>query len=385
MYRPCDATQSGLPVHALSYAQPVVATTHPLNSICPYYTMFPLHFPVAALRRAEPQQWVMDPFCGRGTTNLAARLRGANTVGLDSNPVAVALAAAKLTSVEPQQVMNEARELIAQPAGVVPEGEFWARCFHEATLREICSLRDGLMKGGDTPERVFLRAIVLGALHGPLTKSKPSYLSNQAPRTFAPKPRYAARYWSERSLAAPEVDTIEVLAPRIERYLSRPAPEIMSVVRLADSREVASFDDLPGIDWFVTSPPYYGMKTYLQDQWLRLWFLGGPAEVDYTHPASQLGHSSAGEFAAGLRTVWKNLHSVANPGARLILRFGGINDRSADPVEIVKESLRGSGWTVKTLRRAPHIDNGRRQVNQFGPGRKDPRQEYDVYCRPETG
>ena len=44
-----------------------------LNGICPYFTMFPLDFPLGILgRRAKPDDRVLDPFCGRGTTNFAA-------------------------------------------------------------------------------------------------------------------------------------------------------------------------------------------------------------------------------------------------------------------------------------------------------------------------
>ena len=32
----------------------------------------------------------------------------------------------------------------------------------------------------------------------------------------------------------------------------------------------------------VTSPPYYGLRTYVSDQWLRNWFLGGADRVDYS-------------------------------------------------------------------------------------------------------
>lgn len=46
-----------------------------LNAVCPYFTMFPLDFPYQHLLDAQPGEWVLDPFCGRGTTNYAARLR----------------------------------------------------------------------------------------------------------------------------------------------------------------------------------------------------------------------------------------------------------------------------------------------------------------------
>src|SRR5687768_1933571 len=40
---------------------------HRLNALCPYFTMFPLDFPLRALGRAKPGDRVLDPFCGRGT------------------------------------------------------------------------------------------------------------------------------------------------------------------------------------------------------------------------------------------------------------------------------------------------------------------------------
>ena len=64
-----------------------------LNAICPYFTMFPLGFPLRILReRAARADWVLDPFCGRGTTNYAARVLGLPSLGVDSSPVAVAIA-----------------------------------------------------------------------------------------------------------------------------------------------------------------------------------------------------------------------------------------------------------------------------------------------------
>src|SRR6516164_10379276 len=70
-----------------------------LNGLCPYYTMFPLSFPFDVLASSKAGGWVLDPFCGRGTTILAARLRGLPSVGVDSNPVAGAIAGAKLPQV----------------------------------------------------------------------------------------------------------------------------------------------------------------------------------------------------------------------------------------------------------------------------------------------
>lgn len=85
---------------------------------------------------------VLDPFCGRGTTNFAARLLGQDTVGIDCNEVAVAATAAKLVTVRPEEVVEEARHILAsdRPSDV-PTGEFWEHAYHTTVLESLCRLR----------------------------------------------------------------------------------------------------------------------------------------------------------------------------------------------------------------------------------------------------
>jgi DNA modification methylase len=133
-------------------------------------------------------------------------------------------------------------------------------------------------------------------------------------------------------------------------------------------------------DWVITSPPYYGMRTYIQDQWLRNWFVGGSSTVDYT-AQGQLSHMSPHAFSLDLANVWDNVAEVCKPGARLVIRFGGIRDRNLDPLEIVKHSLLCSGWRVLTVRHAGSADAGKRQADAFLTHRYEPMAEYDIWAR----
>jgi hypothetical protein len=123
------------------------------------------------------------------------------------------------------------------------------------------------------------------------------------------------------------------------------------------------------------------MRTYLQDQWLRLWFLGGPSEVDYSSRAVDFEHSSPQRFSDQLRTVWQNTATMCASGARLVCRFGGIHDRKYDCMEIAKDSFVDSGWQLTTIKTAGNATNGRRQACQFGEVQRYPREEYDFYAR----
>src|SRR5215472_3254573 len=105
--------------------------TH-LNGICPYFTMFPLEFPLKILKsRARSTHRVLDPFSGRGTTNFAARLLGLSSMGVDSSPVAAAITACKLVHTTPDAIATEAHAILDRDDAVpAPVGEFWRRAYH---------------------------------------------------------------------------------------------------------------------------------------------------------------------------------------------------------------------------------------------------------------
>ena len=355
-----------------------------LNAICPYFTMFPLEFPMGILSRAiGTRAKVMDPFCGRGTTNMAARLLGLPSLGIDSHPLAVATTRAKLVSTHPRAISEVLEEILDGPdaTGNIPTGEFWESAYEESTLIAICRIRNALLGDCSSSARIALRAVMLGALHGPLAKQSPSYLSNQSPRTYAPKPRYAVSYWRKHDLHPRKVDVREVVTRRAARYYSMALPKVSSQVLLGDSRDERIFRTKISerdIDWVVTSPPYYGLRTYRPDQWLRLWFLGGPDTVDYSQQ-DQITHESPEIFVYQLSNVWKNCSSVSKHGARMVIRFGQIADRSADPIELLYQSLSGTGWRIQTRCDAGSASLGKRQADHFGVNSIAQR-EFDIWA-----
>jgi hypothetical protein len=134
----------------------------------------------------------------------------------------------------------------------------------------------------------------------------------------------------------------------------------------------------------VTSPPYFGMRTYVPDQWLRNWFLGGPPTTTYRQP-NQLSHGSAADFAEQLAAVFTNVARACKPGARMMIRFGGIHDRKARPRDIMLDALHGvrSKLRILTVRSAGLSSRGKRQADQFQRALKAPIEELDFYVRLE--
>jgi len=184
----------------------------------------------------------------------------------------------------------------------------------------------------------------------------------------------------------PEVDVLDLVRRKAASYFSNLPSRVDGSVVCGDSASarLSSLVDRPA-GWVVTSPPYYGMRTYLPDQWLRYWFLGGPARVSY-QPEGQLEHTSPERFAEQLGAIWKNVAKACADGARLIVRFGGIHDRNQDPRDILWEAFRlaDCGWRITNVRSAGLASRGKRQAEQFLGAMRAPVAEFDVHSRLDT-
>jgi hypothetical protein len=327
---------------------------------------------------------VYDPFCGRGTTIYAARKLGLRSYGLDTSPIAAAIAQAKLASAELENITTLAKKLVARTPKNVPDSPFFRRAFSKNTLLQVCSLREGLLNEKQvTDESAILRAAALGCLHGPLPigEGTPSYFSNQMPRTFASKPEYSVRYWRDHNMFPPNASVIDVLTKKLKRItdLNADSPSHIHNIKCLDARKATSFGRIQGPIVTVTSPPYYGMRTYVQDQWLRMWFLGGSNEINYENH-NQLCHGGHERFIKDLARVWGNIAKRAQIEAHLYVRFGSIPSAKSDPRMILKASLEEAGyWKLVSVRNAQTSHSGKRQADYMG-SESDPAIEFDFHA-----
>jgi hypothetical protein len=309
-------------------------------------------------------------------------------VGIDSNPIAAAIAAAKLTDTTPEKIIALASTILdnARPPRDIPTGEFWRMCFHPETLHDICVVRERLLRSCHTDEEIALRALMLGILHGPKHKSVPTYLSNQMPRTYATKPGAALRFWKKRRLARPPaVIVLDAIKRRARHTFRSTPPAVGGAIHLGDARRAHQL--LPTsrkFSWVITSPPYFGMRTYRPDQWLRNWFLGAQPGVDYAQQGQLAHHVEA--FGDELASVWRSVARRCVPGARLIVRFGYLPSIPIDARELLRSSLAKAhaGWKLKRWVDAGSSSNGKRQSEQFGRCTGDAACEVDTYARLEV-
>ena len=63
----------------------------------------------------------------------------------------------------------------------------------------------------------------------------------------------------------------------------------------------------------------------------------------------------------------------------MVIRFGGIPDRHANPLDLIKNSLSNSGWRITTIKEAGPATAGKRQADTFLPTKTTSLGEYDVW------
>lgn len=269
---------------SLPWADVSTRWEHPWHSMCSYLASFP-----AALARAfilmlsEEGDLVLDPFSGRGTTMLEARLTDRFPLASDLNPIAVALTRAKNTTVTLDEVMDRINELEARfdlalytPEALVQEDEI-SLIYHPHTLARLCYLRRCLDQSA--PVDVFLTGVVLGVMHGKARKDGSSaYLSISMPNTFSMSPDYVRRYVETKLLQRVDRDVFQILRDKVKRlFRVGSVSKNVGRVALADAKDLNStpeFADYRGkVNLIVTSPPYLNIVNYALQNWIRMWFL----------------------------------------------------------------------------------------------------------------
>jgi site-specific DNA-methyltransferase (adenine-specific) len=307
------------------------SANHPLHSMCSYLGTYPPHVPRCLLANWIPAGgFIVDPFCGAGTTLLEASFSGRPSLGIDMNPLAVAISTAKIQSVTIEDALHRLTEIANEFEPVsdlrsVPEQV--GLIFHERTIRQLCYLREVLQ---ESPEDVFLRGALLGILHGKRRRDGTStYLSIDMPNTFSMSPEYVRKYVAQHHLTYKPVDVFSKLRERVRWLLRKGSVESLceSSVIYGDATQISRIvrsQNVNSIGGIITSPPYLGVLKYGAFNWIRLWFLGlDPAAVDARLDTTD----SLDRYLSFMLTFLLSSGEVLTNGAPLILVIGDVVER----------------------------------------------------------
>ena len=307
-----------------------------------------------------------------------------NAVASDTNGVTYCLTHAKVDAPVLGSVLLRIRQLRDKYDGraVAAEQKHYSEFLRWVYTRDVflrlLYLRRNLRWRNSRVDRM-IAALALGALHGEMDKSI-SYLSNQMPRTISTKPDYSVRYWKSRGLKPPERDVFYLFENRARFRYSSPRPSGDSHVFHSDMRELPSKLERKGISLrcSVTSPPYFDVTSFEEDQWLRLWFLGGTSSPSSGLISSDDRHALEGKYWSFIADMWRTLGALIGPNGDVVLRMGS---RRINPSALRRGVV---GCAQFSYRKTELVEFSLseiwgRQTNSFRPGTKGCVMEVDMH------
>lgn len=257
---------------------------HSMHTMSSYHGMFPAKLAHYFIQRySQPGDLVLDPFSGRGTTTLQARVEDRRTLSNDLNPLAFVLSRAKAAPPTWLSVNSLLDRL---------ERQYWRRSqpevdvsddirmlFDKDTLRQLVFLRSYLFRRPMSQwsrEEFMVAGATSGILHGSHRSDGSSrYLSISMPNTFSMSPAYVRKYIKENGLRQPPQDVFECLRDKLARLYLDDIPGRPGQVAKRDATGLLASQTIAAgsVDLILTSPPYLKVVNYGTSNWIRLWWL----------------------------------------------------------------------------------------------------------------
>jgi len=255
------------------------------HSMCSYLGAFPPPLANYFIKYfTKKGDTVFDPFSGRGTTALEARILNRKSIATDLNPIALALSRAKNNSLTKEEIFKRIEELEKKYDSSLYQQEAKAQpeevhlIFHPRTLAQLCYLRRKILKS-ENPIDQYLVGISLGILHGGERANGTSgYASIDMPNTFSMSPEYVRKFVQTNNLNRIFHDVFNLLREKTERlYKKHFGLKQSGIVVKADAKKLSEVEELnqfqKKVNLILTSPPYLGIVNYAKQNWIRSWFL----------------------------------------------------------------------------------------------------------------
>ena len=220
--------------------------------------------------------YILDPFCGSGTTLVESAHDHICATGTDINPFAVFIANAKIDALNVSALeINKAKEILLKNYSFVkgsiildgsdPRIEYLMNWFPQEILIDIEALRISALQLGDATTNIFL--VIISNLLRDYSYQEPSDLRIR--RRFSP---------------FPENEFMEQLKESIDCFITNLQEFQSSFIRIRSSnkaiiadiksaKRVKDFSLDNSFDFAITSPPYATALPYIDTQRLSLVWL----------------------------------------------------------------------------------------------------------------
>ena len=220
---------------------------------------------------------IADPFVGTGTTSLAARALGANSVGVEAHKFVHWVAATKMRLDYDLAALADAVDgtLGAALAHLADQGREglppeWPalvhKCFSDANLRELAALRRAVAEyEGDDRERDFMKLALTATLRIVTTAGAGwPYIAPSKHHERKTSKRAMDEFGGRCRLMMADVQQVQALG----------LPRSTHRLELGDARNLEAHLDDESVDLMITSPPYLNNYDYADRTRLETYFWG---------------------------------------------------------------------------------------------------------------
>jgi len=315
-----------------------------INSIHPYPAKFISEIPRALIEIIGlPQDsWVLDPFCGSGSTLVEAQLAGIPSIGIDLNPIACLLTQVK-TQILSDNFLESARKVVEKAKkskkSAIPEIPNLDHWFKKEIQVIVSQLSAQINSVSDQETRDALKISLSSIL---------VRVSNQESDT-----RYAA---IEKNLDAEKIynlflDSAEKIYTAKSKY--KPKTNVAEVI-CKDILQVKPAEIKHPVGLVVTSPPYPNAYEYWLYHKYRMYWLGfDPIEVKQKEIGARAhffkkNHHTEKDFQTQMQSVLELLNSSVVNGGHICIVVGRskIHGKIIDNAKIILEIGKTLGFKL---------------------------------------
>lgn len=337
---------------------------HSMHTMCSYHGMFPAKLAHYFIQRySRPGDLVVDPFSGRGTTPLQARVEGRRTISNDLNPLGYVLSRAKAnppawTSVNKTLNALEKRYRTRNQPEPDVSGDI-RMLYHPDTLKQLCFIRRYLLRRDLpqwSPENFMIAGALTGIMHGAHRRDGSSqYLSISMPNTFSMSPTYVEKFIAENNLVAPEQNVFARVRDKLARLYLDAIDGPAGVTYAEDAAVLLGGDTIRAgsVDLLITSPPYLQVVNYGTANWIRLWLLGVDdvgrergegrrtlnAALDHRHTYTS--------YKAFMLRIFEGVQRALKPNGVAAIVIGDVADPRKEPLPLAAKLWEDIGDQTK--------------------------------------
>lgn len=244
---------------------------------------------------------VLDPFCGSGTIVYEGLKFGLRTIGVDANPIAVALSNGKIhIPLSFNEVANEIEGFIHKAISLKSfpsASEYPTSLFHEESLCEIMRLSVFYEEMSDYVKACYLGTIALTARGCNHYK----WTSSTVGKNIDPK-RYIPVY--------------DKLRQKVKKHFLPIRND--SIVYHEDTRNIDKIIKPHSVDFIFSSPPYFDCLDYTAYYARIVYDILGYERIQIRSRLIQTFDS----YENDMRTVLSKLYEVLKPGGQVIFVVG---------------------------------------------------------------